>query len=247
MTSARAARSTPAPRYTFRMHRSTTIELPRGLILAASLWLVASWIASMGLRTPLQPSSASYTPGVRMMLICIVIGITIAWPLLRLSQSVPRFPLRQVLLDVIVLLSLVQIVLWPLRLVTTWSPSRTLVIDATIAGWAILAGAFVAAGSMASRSGPRILCMFACVGLVLLGPGLAWLAAIAGRDWMALAHVSPLLTISAITDPAAPPAAQLWPSVALLAAADGLAWAGLGVCTGLRSRSTGLLASDAIR
>jgi hypothetical protein len=228
------------------MHRTTPIELPRGLILAASIWLVASWIASMGLRTPLQPSSASYTPGVRMMLMCVVIGLTIGWPLLRLSQSVPRFPLRQVLLDLLVLLALVQIVLWPLRLVTPWSPARTLAIDATIAGWAALAGAFVAAGVTSTRPGPRALTMLSCLALVLLGPALAWVGVMTGRNWLPFIELSPLMAVGTLTQMNAPPPAQQWIHIYTLIAAAGLAWTGLGVWSILRTRATGIQAAETV-
>lgn len=221
------------------MNRTTAIELPRGLILAASLWLVASWIVAMGLRTPLQPSSASYTPGVRMMLVCVTLGITIAWPVLRLSQSTPRFPMRQVLLDLLVLLALVQIVLWPLRLVTTWSPARTLAADATIAGWATLAAAFVAAGIVSTRPGPRVLSMVACLSLVLLGPFLAWIGVMAGTDWTRLVELSPLMAIGTLTQASTPPASRSWSDIGLLLAAAGLAWMGLAIWSTLRQRSTG--------
>ena len=59
--------------------------LPRGLIFLASLWLIASWIMALGLRTPLQPSSAAFTPGVRMMLLSVTIGLMMGWPLLLLT------------------------------------------------------------------------------------------------------------------------------------------------------------------
>src|SRR5262245_39320097 len=109
-----------------RMPRSAPpLLLPRGLIFLASIWLISSWIIALGWRTPVQPSSASFTPGVRLMLLCVAIGLLIGWPLLRLSQSRPAYPLKQTMLDLLVLLGLVQVVIWPLRLVTNWTPYRT--------------------------------------------------------------------------------------------------------------------------
>ena len=52
-----------------------TLLLPRGLILLASLWLIVSWQVAIGVQAPVEVSSASYTPGVRLMLICVVIGL----------------------------------------------------------------------------------------------------------------------------------------------------------------------------
>lgn len=229
------------------MHRTTAIELPRGLILASSLWLVASWIVAMGLRTPIQPSSASYTPGVRMMLVCVIIGLTIGWPLLRLSQATPRFPIRQVLLDLIVLLALVQIVLWPLRLVTTWSPARTLAVDATIAGWAALAGAIVASAVTTHRAGPRALAMAGCVGLCLLGPALAWVGLLTGKDWVQLIELSPLMAVATLTQANAPPATQQWVHISLILTAATATWLILMFWAILRSPTTGVRRPETVR
>src|SRR5688572_24541171 len=132
-------------------HRPPPLLLPRGLIFLSSLWLIGSWIIAIGIRAPVQPSSASYTPSVRLMLFCVTTGLMIGWPLLRLSQPRPPYPVRQTLLDLMVLLGLVQVVVWPLRLVTNWTPLRTAAIDATLAGWVMIAGAVVAA---AISSGP---------------------------------------------------------------------------------------------
>ena len=110
---------------------------------------------------PVQPSAASYEPGVRLMLIGLTAGLMIAWPLLRLSQRASRLPARQVVLDLIVLLALVQVVIWPVRLVTTWSTLRTAALDSTLAGWALLAGAIVASATATNRGGPRYIDMAA--------------------------------------------------------------------------------------
>ena len=70
---------------------SPPLILPRGLIFLASIWLIGSWFITIGLRTPIQPVSASYTPAVRMMLLCMVVGLMVGWPLLRLSLA-PLLP-----------------------------------------------------------------------------------------------------------------------------------------------------------
>ena len=72
------------------------LVLPRGLILLASIWLVVSWAVAIGFRTPVEATSASYTPGVRLMLISAAIGLVIGWPLLRLSQGRAVYPCRRV-------------------------------------------------------------------------------------------------------------------------------------------------------
>jgi hypothetical protein len=210
--------------------RDPPLLLPRGLIFLSSLWLIGSWLLAIGVRAPVQPSSASYTPGVRMMLLCVTIGLMIGWPLLRLSQTSPPFPIRQTLLDLMVLLGLVQVVVWPLRLVTNWTPWRTAAIDATLAGWVMIAGAVVAAAITTNGKGPRMLAMLACVSLCLIGPTIAWLAAVVGVDAMHLVKLSPLMAIRTLVEAGgAQPALDQWRWILLLAVAALAMWCALCV------------------
>lgn len=160
-------------------HRSPPFVLPRGLILLAALWLVASWLRAVGITPPLQASSAGYEPGVRMLLLLIATGLTILWPLLRLSQPATRFPLRLVLTDMIVLLCLLQVVIWPVRLLTRWTAGRTLAIDGTLAGWTLIVGAVLVTAVPMRQTLVRGAAMAACaalavvpalLGTALLGP-----------------------------------------------------------------------------
>jgi len=215
---------------------SRQVTLPRGLIFLASIWLIASWILAIGIRHPVHPSSASYEPGVRLMLLCLTTGLMVGWPLLRLSQTVSLHPLRETLLDLAVLLSMVQIVLWPLRLVTTWSVSRTAAIDATLAGWMFLFGATIASAIGIPRRGPRHLAMLACVAMCLLGPALAVAGMFSGVDAMALIELSPLMAVRSVGDGgAAPVTLDQWRWIALLLVAGAAVWIALGLWTVLRS------------
>ena len=213
------------------------LVLPRGLILLASIWLIGSWIGAIGLRTPVQPSAASYEPGVRLMLIGLTAGLLIAWPLLRLSQRASRLPARQVALDLIVLLALVQVVIWPVRLVTTWSPLRTAALDATLAGWVLLAGAIVASATGSNRAGPRHLAMAACVGMCALAPAVAWLGVESGFVAGELAWLSPLTAIHALgSEGGAPLRGEQWGQIAWLTLAAAASWAMLAGFNALAAR-----------
>lgn len=209
---------------------STHLPLPRGLIFLASIWLIASWVIAIGLRAPVQPSSASYTPGVREMLTCVTIGLMIGWPLLRLSQTRPAYPVRQTMLDLLVLLGLVQVVIWPLRLVTSWTPMRTAAIDATLAGWTLLAGAVVAAAIGSELRGPRILAMLTCIAMCLLGPTLAWLGLLTGVNAMQLVDLSPFLAVRTLGEGGgSQPTDVQWRWIALLGIAVLAVWFALGM------------------
>jgi hypothetical protein len=213
------------------------LVLPRGLIFMASIWLIGSWILAIGLRAPVQPSSATYTPQVRLMVQCVVIGTMIGWPMLRLSQPTPSLPIRQTFLDLLVLIGLAQVVLWPLRLVTSWTPLRTAAIDATVCGWVIVAGAVVAASIVSARRGPRNLAMIACVAMVLLGPAAAWLGVVTGVNAMELIELSPLMAVRALGEGGgAQPTPMQWRWISLLGVAGLAAWLALGAVLLLRRK-----------
>ncbi len=213
--------------------------LPRGLILVSSLWLVVSWSVAIGFRTPVVASSASYTPGVRLMLISAAVGLVIAWPLLRLSQGPVRYPIRQTVLDLIVLLALLQVVIWPLRLVTPWSPFRTAALDATLTAWALLAGAFVASAVGSPRQGPRNMAMAGCVALCIAGPVMALASlALPPLENLAprLAQIGPILEVYGLAQgggTAPDPSSWRWILLVSLAAVG--AWSGLAALGLLRA------------
>ncbi|HWB20460.1 MAG TPA: hypothetical protein VG711_09190 [Phycisphaerales bacterium] len=205
---------------------SSSLVLPRNLIFAASVWLIISWGLALGFATPIQPSSATYTPGVRVMFLCVVTGCLIAWPLLRLSQSVSRFPIAQTILDLLVLLSLAQIVIWPLGLLTPWPTARTAAIDLTIISSTLLIGAFIAAAIASSHATTRILAMSAACALALLGPLCAVVTlAFASVPSQSTLELSPFILIYelAAADPS-PPQSSQWHCAIFLSIAACLAW-----------------------
>ena len=168
---------TAAPVYAHRMSapppepRIPPLELPRGLVFGASTWLAASWVVSIGIRPPVQPTSTSYTPAARMLVVAIMIGILIAWPLARLSCTRPRRPLVTACLDMVSLAALTQIVIWPLRLVTTWPVERMTTISLDLLANTVLVGGLLAL-SGASRRGAT-LTMTALLVLVVAPPVVA--------------------------------------------------------------------------
>lgn len=151
---------------------SEAVEPPRGLVLLSAAWIAVSWLVSFGLRMPLQISAGALTPGVRSMLICCALGALVAWPMLRLCQPAPRAPVRATLLDAATVIVLLQTVLWPLRLATTWAPERTALIDVVLAAH-VLACCGILMIALPWRSGMvRGAAMAGCL-LVAAGPASA--------------------------------------------------------------------------
>ena len=205
-----------------------TVILPRALIFVASIWLIGSWMITIGFVPPVHPSSASYEPGVQQMLVSLAIGLMIGWPLLRLSQAAHGAARRQTLLDLLVLISMIQVVLWPLRLVTRWSLERTAAIDATLVGWMLVAAAIVAAATATPNRGVRALAMLSCLGLCLVGPALGALGVGGELNSPALLELSPLIAIRSLGDGGgAPLTAMQWRWLGVLGAAGLLAWIAL--------------------
>jgi hypothetical protein len=204
------------------------ILLPRGLILLGAAWLIGSWLLSVGISPPVLPSAASYTPAVRSMLLNVGLGLFVAWPLIRLSQ--PLSPMQRwrsgtiVALDLAVLISLTHVVVWPLRLVTTWPPERSLAIATHFAAWSMLFGAIACWAMAHRRPHVRTSAMLLCLAFVGVGPALLAL----GRsvpEW--LERLSPLLRLWRLMTPdSGTVAPQAWIDIAVTGVAGVLGlWA----------------------
>ncbi len=98
----------------------------------------------MGPAPPLQPTSLSYTPAIRMMVQSMLVLTIIAWPLVRLSCPPRPRPVLSAMLDTVAIIVLWQIVLWPMRLVTTWPVERLLVLEMEATSSCLFVGAIVA-------------------------------------------------------------------------------------------------------
>lgn len=117
--------------------------VPRGLVMLAALWIFLSWVSLFGFHPPVQPQAASYGPSIQMLMLLIGVGIAIAWPVLRLSGRPSAMPTAQAALDGLSIFVLLQVVVWPLRLVTNWTLARAIAVDAAIAAAILLTAAIL--------------------------------------------------------------------------------------------------------
>lgn len=147
---------------------SPNIPLPRGLIVLCCLWVATSWVMLFGLHPPVQAVASSYSNSVTMMGISAILGITIGWPLLRTSGKGFEAPIRQTLLDMLVLACAVQVTIWPLRLISTWSTVQTLLITCQLTSWVIVYGALVYFGAGSRNGWTRTMVMFIALLVVTL-------------------------------------------------------------------------------
>jgi hypothetical protein len=135
------------------LHIGRALFAPRGLVMLAAAWIFCSWISIFGFRPPAQPQAASYSPSVHLLFIMLAVGVSIAWPLLRLSGRPSRSPMLQACFDGLALFVLLQVVIWPLRLVTNWTLARAIAVDASLAASVLTTAAVVAA--VHGRASPR--------------------------------------------------------------------------------------------
>jgi len=117
--------------------------VPRALVVLTAAWIFLAWVQLFGLQPPVQPQSASYGPAIRLLFTTLGVGIVIGWPLLRLSGPHSTAPLRQCLLDALAIFVLVQVAIWPLRLVTNWTLERTIALDLGILAGLVQTGALL--------------------------------------------------------------------------------------------------------
>jgi len=199
--------------------------MPRALLFLAAIWLIAAWVRTIGLTPPVQPSSASYEPGVRLLLVMIAIGWTILWPLLRLSQYPSIWPARQTLLDLLVLGCLLQVVLWPVRLLTRWTPERTAAIDLMLLAWISITGALVAVttGSASLKARTFAMAVLMLPLPAILHPEFRPYAALTGPGVLAREGGAPMLRSE-------------WVVPVVLSAAALLSWIAVACITYIRHR-----------
>lgn len=162
-------------------------ELPRGLVFGASLWIAVSWLIAIGVRPPLQPTSTSYTPAARMMLVSMTLGVLVAWPLARLSSRSPARPIATAALDTVSLVALSQIVIWPLRLVTSWTVPRLGLLASDLLAVTILVGGLLAIVGWGQRG--RSLAMIGLIAWIIAPP----LIGLGLTDPSVVAETSPIV------------------------------------------------------
>src|SRR5262249_53298101 len=120
--------------------------------LFAFLWSVYVLIAVMGsilwlARMPAGSTGASsmYSPAARTLLVVIAAGITVLWPMTRLSQAAPeRDPVGSALADLLVVQLPVQMVIWPMALLANWPGPVVMAVAMLFLAWGLLTGGILA-------------------------------------------------------------------------------------------------------
>ncbi len=143
--------------------------IQRLLVFCGSCWLLISWLLVIGLRQPMLPTTQTWLPGVRMMLIMSAIGLVVVWPMAALTTRYEVSP-RTTLKHTLILLITAQLITWPSGFVTTWLFSRTALIAITLTGWGLLAGMIAAWGRYRKQALHRTIAMLICLILTPAAP-----------------------------------------------------------------------------
>ena len=143
--------------------------LPRGLIIIACFWIAGSWVANIGVETPINPIADDYSYGLKMLCSSLLIGIILGWPLMRLAAQPFIRPVRQTALDMAVVMAGVLVTIWPLRLLSSWSIEQTTVITGVLLAWTGFAGGVICLGSSLERPSLRSGLILGSFCLIVLG------------------------------------------------------------------------------
>lgn len=166
---------------------------PGLLALGWMVYLLAAAGKTFFVTSPILADAAYFEAALREMLLVVAVGLTVLWPLVRLSQREAR-PAMLLLLDAVVLLVLAQIVIWPLAGKTRWSVVMLLQLDAVLAAWTVLAAGIVALGVCVRSGWLRSAAMLVCLGAMGAATLLPMSAASSGGSrWLELA--SPLAAV----------------------------------------------------
>lgn len=186
-------------------------------------------------------SSSTYGPAARVMLVVVMTGAVVLWPMVRLSQTAPRAsPVRAVAADVVVVLFPLQMVVWPLIMLAQWPLNIVGALSVLTAAWVVLIGGVQALALAVERwrgRGPgnwsRALWMLLCLALAGGAPliGLAR-RAVQGPEAADPAYwsvLSPFTAIGALTGrgfsgPQGPAVAAQWAGIGAVLSVAMLAW-----------------------
>lgn len=158
-------------------------DLPRFLLIWC-LWILFSWltirkIGGWQLRDVAGGIfSAPGEPVMRWMMLAILMGFMLVWPVYRLSQK----PMKddqgreisqrgiRLLADWLGMFLLFQVVLWPVLHMSKWSVDQGIYLNIMIGGWSLITGFIIDWGLRFSNAARRSWAMAICAALVFLEP-----------------------------------------------------------------------------
>ena len=137
---------------------------PRVFALIWMLYLMGVTIIMFGSFMHAVSISSSVTrPAAQRMVLATMLGITLLWPAIRLSQRASDRPVRHVLRDLFVILVPAQAVIWPhaMGVLAGWPMSVLVALACLFGAWGLVVGGLIALGDATAGRCPRWVWMIA--------------------------------------------------------------------------------------
>ncbi|MFO0833137.1 MAG: hypothetical protein U0637_14995 [Phycisphaerales bacterium] len=119
---------TPADQFAHRRGEPRTFIALWVVLLLASIAVTLGGVGMLGLL-----ATDVYRPAARRLLIMIMVGSIVLWPMLRLSQIAPRRPARAFVVDALAVLVPIQAIIWPQSF--PWMAAWPWEVSACVALW----------------------------------------------------------------------------------------------------------------
>lgn len=119
---------------------------PRALAFVWMLFLIGASLLTVGAQGVFGLIAPDvYRPGARLFLCVLGVGVSIVWPMIRLSQYAPARPVRSTLLDALVVLGPTHAVIWPQALpwMAAWPLRACATLAAIFTAWGMLVAALL--------------------------------------------------------------------------------------------------------
>lgn len=150
----------------------------------ALLWTLYLMLATLVMFASLSASPSVtpevYRPAARTLLLLVMVGVTLLWPMTRLSQVSPHGGIVSgVLKDLVVVLLPVQALVWPhaMGVLSDWPLGVVAAMSASIGAWALIVGGTltIALGTMEREGRGVARAAWMGVFVVLIGGAPLWL------------------------------------------------------------------------
>ncbi len=133
---------------------------------------MASLLATLGMQVPIQPTTLSYTPAVRSLVVMLAFGACALYPVGRAATARGAWSPQRLLLDAAAMSALFTVVFWPLQLVTYWPRGTGLAVWCSVLGWTWVAVAATGFALEQRSAAGRALTALAVPALMGLGAAL---------------------------------------------------------------------------
>lgn len=200
---------------------------PRLFTLFWAVYLMsAALLTIFGTRALAPPAVAQYRFGCQSMLLLTAVGITVLWPVTRLSQAAPARPGRAAAMDLAAVLLPVQAVVWPMPFLTRWPFEVIGALALLLTTWGVVAACTIATGVRGRTLGSRTTAMAALLVAALAGPAVMSgyaLFAVGSEPPRFWAWLSPFVGVYALTESPAHRAPEVPAAAWFVVAAPGIA------------------------